>query len=98
MIDGINECEDKQRSELIQSLLDIAKTTPVRLCVSSRPWSDFEKAFDNWPRLKLPENNAWDIFQLICRRLELADDSTFRDCMEDVRLFDIMCAGRDRTI
>jgi hypothetical protein len=98
MIDGIDECEDKQRSELIQLLLDIAKTTPVRLCVSSRPWSDFEKAFDNWPRLKLPENNAWDIFQLICRRLELADDSTFRDCVEDVRLFDITCAGRDRTI
>jgi hypothetical protein len=96
MIDGLDECEDKQRPELIQMLLDLTKTTPVRLCVSSRPWSDFEKAFDNWPRLKLPENNAWDIFQLICRRLELADSSRFLDFAGDVRLFDITCARRDQ--
>lgn len=96
VIDGLDECEEKQRPELIQMLLDLVKTTPVRLCVSSRPWSDFENAFDNWPRLKLPENNAWDIFQLICRRLEQANGSRFRDFGDDVRLFDITCAGRSR--
>jgi hypothetical protein len=53
IVDGLDECEDKQRPELIQMLLDLTKTTPLRLCVSSRPWSDFEKAFDNWARLKL---------------------------------------------
>lgn len=95
IIDGLDECEDKQRPELIQMLLDLAKTTSVRLCVSSRPWSDFEKAFDNWPRLKLPENNAWDIFQLICRRLKQADGPMFRDFWDDLKLFDITCAGRD---
>jgi hypothetical protein len=97
-IDGLDECEDKQRPELIQMLLDLAKTTPVRLCVSSRPWSDFEKAFRNWPRLKLPENNAWDIVQLICRRLEQANDSTFQDCVDNVRLFDVTCARSGRIL
>jgi hypothetical protein len=98
IIDGLDECEDKERSELIRVLLDFTKATRARLCVSSRPWSDFEKAFDNWPRLRLPENNAWDIFQLICRRLEQANDFTFRDCVDNVRLFDITCAERDRNL
>lgn len=98
MIDGLDECEDKQRPELIQMLLELAKTTLVRFCVSSRPWADFEKAFDSWSHLKLPENNAWDIFQLICRRLEQADGPMFRDFWDDLRLFDITCAGRDQRL
>ena len=93
IIDGLDECEDIQRSELIRMLLDFSKTTNVRFCVSSRPWSDFEKAFDDWARLKLPENNAWDIFQLICRRLHLVDSATSRDAVEDVRLFEILSVG-----
>ena len=93
-IDGLDECEDKERPALIDLLIDLAKTTSVRFCISSRPWSDFEKAFDNVPRLRLPENNAWDIFQLVCRRLKLADKSTFRDSVDDARLFDITCAWR----
>jgi hypothetical protein len=90
IIDGLDECDDKDRPELIRVLLDLTKATCARLCVSSRPWSDFEKAFNNWARLKLPENNAWDIFQLVCRRLELADDPQFRDCFKDARLFDLI--------
>jgi hypothetical protein len=58
MIDGLDECEDKEKSVLIDLLFDLAKTTFVKFCVSSRPWSDFENAFDDWPRLRLPENNA----------------------------------------
>lgn len=98
MVDGLDECESKERHELIRLLLNFAKTTDARLCVSSRLWPDFENAFSAWPRLKLPENNSWDVFQLICRRLELADVSTFRMCMGDVRLFDITCTGRDKTL
>jgi hypothetical protein len=98
IIDGLDECEEKQIPELIQMLLDLTKTTPVRLCVSSRPWSSFKKAFDGLPRLKLPENNAWDIFQLICRRLEQANDSTFKDCVDNVKLFDVTCAGRNEKL
>jgi hypothetical protein len=97
-IDGLDECEDKERPALIDLLIDLAKTTSVRFCVSSRPWSDFEKAFDDLPRLRLPENNAWDIFQLVCRRLKLADKSTFRDSVDDARLFNITCAWRGSSL
>ena len=88
------ECESKERAELVRLLLELAKSTPVRLCVSSRPWSDLEKAFDGWPRLRLPENNAWNIFQLICRRLESANADTFRNIVDDIALFEFTCARK----
>jgi hypothetical protein len=98
VIDGLDECESKERPELIRLLLDLAKTSNTRLFFSSRPWFDFEKAFSDWSRLKLLENNSWDIFQLVCCRLELADSSTFRALVDDVRLFDVTCAGRNHNL
>jgi hypothetical protein len=98
MIDGLDECEDKQRPELIQVLLELANTTSVRLCISSRPWHDFEKGFGGWSRLRLPENSAWDILQLICRRLELIDGLAFKNCVNNVRLFEIACEGRNLNV
>ena len=98
IIDGLDECgakeqqERQERQELIALLVDLLKETNVKVCVSSRPWAEFESAFSDWPRLKIPENNAWDIFQLICNRLQTASPDLFEDAGNDTRLFEITCA------
>lgn len=86
-IDGLDECESERRQELLNVLLQFSETASAKFCVSSRPWLDFEKAFSNWSRLKLPENSAWDMFQLICARLRSADGDMLGDANDDARLF-----------
>ncbi|KAI5919786.1 hypothetical protein F4810DRAFT_714137 [Camillea tinctor] len=42
MIDGLDECAGDQ-SRLTELILDIANTTPnLKICVASRPWTNFE--------------------------------------------------------
>lgn len=94
-VDGLDECENDGRPELIRSLIRLSKTARVKLCVASRPWLDFEKAFSSWSHLKLPENSAWDIFQLICARLRSTDEEFLRDANDDARLFGLVSITKD---
>lgn len=100
VIDGLDECagrekqEMQERQDLIAILVGLPQKTDVKLCVSSRPWTEFENAFSDWPRLKLPENSAWDIFQLVCHRLQSANGDLFKDSRNDMRLFELSCAPK----
>lgn len=96
-LDGLDECENDTRRQLVSDLIELVNSTSVKLCVSSRPWNDFKRGFSLWPRLKLPENNDWDIFQLVCKKLAWAERLTFQDCGNDMNLFEIICARRRPT-
>jgi hypothetical protein len=47
-IDGLDECEGEYY-ELVQTLAEINDSQLVKMCVSSRPWNVFRKAFGQTP-------------------------------------------------
>jgi hypothetical protein len=51
-IDGLDEC-DGEHYELVQILEDLSQSKAVKICVSSRPWNVFRKAFGGSPELRL---------------------------------------------
>ncbi|PMD15069.1 hypothetical protein NA56DRAFT_734260 [Hyaloscypha hepaticicola] len=61
-IDGLDEL-DGDHSDLIELLQELGKTTGVKICVSSRPWTVFEDAFNTMPSLMLQDLTYPD-FQL----------------------------------
>lgn len=51
-IDGLDEF-DGQHDEICRVLKDLAKSTDIKLCISSRPWNVFEEAFGDQAQRKL---------------------------------------------
>ncbi|KAL1588517.1 hypothetical protein WHR41_02834 [Cladosporium halotolerans] len=108
IIDGLDECgakeqqERQERQELIALLVDLLKETNVKVCVSSRPWTEFESAFSEWPRLKLPENNAGNdmgLFELTCMRIHQGSYTEYWKALDSLdppkRLIRELCAKAD---
>ena len=73
-IDGLDECEG-EHYELVQMLARIGQPSAVKICVSSRPWNVFRKAFGHAPerRLILQDLTTNDMDRYIRDKLE-ADD------------------------
>jgi hypothetical protein len=63
-IDGLDEF-DGDHSNLIDFIKDIAGSTNIKVCVSSRPWVVFEDAFANGPSLMLQDLTYPDIMHFI---------------------------------
>lgn len=61
MIDGLDECSGDHRRliELISELAESAEN--LKLCVASRPWTNFEDAFKRQPQLMLQDLTKADI-------------------------------------
>ncbi|RBR12937.1 uncharacterized protein FIESC28_08428 [Fusarium coffeatum] len=59
-IDGLDEFDGKL-STLILWIKDIVARFRIKLCVGSRPWTDFKDAFDQYPTLTMQTLTAPDI-------------------------------------
>jgi hypothetical protein len=68
-IDGLDEYSQEQMSpgDLIKTLKQLSVSPNIKLCVSSRPWSEFEEAFGDNPDLllKLEDLTRSDIHRYI---------------------------------
>ena len=59
-VDGLDEF-DGNLNDLIDLFKDTIKNSNVKVCVSSRPWVEFEDAFEHRPSLKLEDLTYTDI-------------------------------------
>ncbi|KAF5675413.1 heterokaryon incompatibility protein het-E-1 [Fusarium circinatum] len=67
-IDGLDEF-DGDCSALI-SLVQECIASPIKVCVSSRPWTEFENAFGEYPRLKMQDLTYDDITKYVVSKFE----------------------------
>ncbi|KAF5614688.1 heterokaryon incompatibility protein het-E-1 [Fusarium tjaetaba] len=67
-IDGLDEF-DGDCNALI-SLVHECIASPIKVCVSSRPWTEFENAFGDYPRLKMEDLTYDDITKYVVSRFE----------------------------
>lgn len=69
-IDGLDEY-DGSHFELCEAIQDLARSTHIKLCVSSRPWNIFEEAFaKSSARLSIHEQTRGDIKKFTEDRLQ----------------------------
>ena len=67
-IDGLDEFEGDCHAliSLVQSCL----VSPVKVCISSRPWNEFEDAFGDCPQLRMQEVTHQDISSYVSSKFE----------------------------
>ncbi|KAF4441063.1 Vegetative incompatibility protein HET-E-1 [Fusarium austroafricanum] len=73
-IDGLDEF-DGDCNTLI-SLVQEFTLSPIKICISSRPWTEFENAFGDYPRLKMEDLTYNDIIKYVVSKFEA--DSQFK--------------------
>ncbi|KAI0415959.1 hypothetical protein F5X98DRAFT_206355 [Xylaria grammica] len=66
-IDGLDEFEGKPQ-ELITFLQNFVHLPNLKICVSSRPWTEFEDAFRHQPSLRLEDLTYNDIKKYVASR------------------------------
>ncbi|KAM3070002.1 hypothetical protein ACMFMF_008353 [Clarireedia jacksonii] len=80
-IDGLDEYDtnDGDHTELIYILRSLSRNSHIKLCVSSRPWNVFQKAFGSKtvPQLVLQDYTKLDIELYVKNKLE--EDTRFLD-------------------
>lgn len=64
LIDGLDEVVEGELQDIIQLVLDVAHDH-VKLCVASRPWVPFRRAFEESPQLLLEELTKPDILKYV---------------------------------
>ncbi|KAK3687825.1 hypothetical protein B0T22DRAFT_489643 [Podospora appendiculata] len=73
-IDGLDECEEETRShaDLIRLLQDLACSRNVKVCVSSRPWTEFADEFGKNPDwlLKLEDQTRNDMYIYVSEQFQ----------------------------
>jgi hypothetical protein len=72
-IDGLDEYKGKGSDgpdEIINVFKDIPQSPHLKICLSSRPWVEFEKAFDKGPKLRLQDLTYRDIRIYVTEKLE----------------------------
>lgn len=77
-IDGLDEFdgETSDLKGLVVWVEKLVETSPVKVCVASRPWRVFEEALEHRPHLLMEAFNFNDIQQYVWSRFN--DDSNFR--------------------
>ncbi|KAF2113334.1 hypothetical protein BDV96DRAFT_578838 [Lophiotrema nucula] len=68
LIDGLDECIDNHEN-LVRFLNQLTKKGNVKLCISSRPWQDFEDSYKDGPHLNLHELTIPDIRHFVDAKL-----------------------------
>ncbi|KAK5729818.1 hypothetical protein LTR17_011579 [Elasticomyces elasticus] len=74
-VDGLDEYSGDQYV-LLEEMLTVAKSSNVRICMSSRPWIVFQSTLGNLPRFALHELTFEDVRAYIETRLMDAELST----------------------
>ena len=66
-VDGVDEYDGEDHTHVINVLKSLNTSPSVKICLSSRPWNIFVKAFgaDIHQRLLLEDHNAYDIQQYV---------------------------------
>ncbi|KAF5688065.1 heterokaryon incompatibility protein het-E-1 [Fusarium denticulatum] len=67
-IDGLDEF-DGDCNALI-SLVQVCIASSMKVCISSRPWTEFENAFGDYPRLKMEDLTYDDITRYVVSKFE----------------------------
>ncbi|KAM0361206.1 hypothetical protein ACHAO7_007491 [Fusarium culmorum] len=67
-IDGLDEFEGNCH-DLI-SIVQRCVESPIKICISSRPWVEFEGAFGDCPRLKMEDLSHQDISDYVSAKFE----------------------------
>ncbi|KAM0555868.1 hypothetical protein ACHAPJ_006269 [Fusarium lateritium] len=73
-IDGLDEF-DGDCNSLLATIKECV-TSPIKICISSRPWTEFEDAFGLCPRLRMEDLTYPDILNYIIDKVE--EDSQFK--------------------
>ncbi|CAG7555283.1 unnamed protein product [Fusarium equiseti] len=73
-IDGLDEFEGDCRALI--SLVRSCLVSPVKVCISSRPWNEFKDAFGDCPRLQMQDLTHQDIYNYVSSKFEA--DSQFK--------------------
>ena len=68
-IDGLDEFEGRQE-DLISLVMEIIANFNVKVCVASRPWVEFQDAFDHKPSLMLQDLTYSDIKHFVVTNLQ----------------------------
>ena len=64
LVDGLDEyCPQENHRTLLQDLRALLGIPNLKICVSSRPWSEFELEFRDSPTMRLEDHNLEDIKQ-----------------------------------
>ncbi|KAH7173882.1 uncharacterized protein B0J16DRAFT_406254 [Fusarium flagelliforme] len=67
-IDGLDEF--KGDCNALISLVQSCIVSPVKVCISSRPWNEFEDAFGDCPRLRMQDLTHQDIYNYVSSKFE----------------------------
>nr|CEG05105.1 unnamed protein product [Fusarium clavum] len=67
-IDGLDEFEGDCHTLI--SLIQGCVTSPIKVCVSSRPWNEFEGAFGDCPMLEMQDLTRKDISNYVSSKFE----------------------------
>ena len=67
-IDGLDEFEGDCHSLI--SLVQSCVVSPIKVCVSSRPWNEFKGAFEGCPRLAMQDLTHKDISNYVSSKFE----------------------------
>ncbi|KAM0420341.1 hypothetical protein ACHAPT_011883 [Fusarium lateritium] len=68
-VDGLDEFDDD--SGVLFSLLKDCISSPIKLCVASRPWVEFSDAFGSSPGLKMEQLTHKDITNYVVASFEM---------------------------
>lgn len=68
-IDGLDEFEGNQQ-DLISLITDVIANSNVKICVASRPWVEFQDAFNHKPTLLLQDLTYPDIKHFVITNLQ----------------------------
>ncbi|KAL2214042.1 hypothetical protein CC79DRAFT_1391923 [Sarocladium strictum] len=67
-IDGLDEFDGD--CKVLINLLKECASSPIKLCVASRPWNEFSDAFENSPSLKMEDLTRHDIAKYVMATFE----------------------------
>ncbi|PVH83511.1 hypothetical protein DL98DRAFT_615812, partial [Cadophora sp. DSE1049] len=89
-VDGLDEyeCPDESHADIASFFVDLAGSSGIKICLSSRPWLVFEKAFRPFPSLRLQDLTSNDIAKYV------HDKVADHERMKDLRSFDSEDAGQ----
>ena len=88
-VDGLDEF-DGDYGELIAILRDVGSIANVKLCVSSRPWTEFRDIFEQDANLMLHELTYADIKQYVATRMQADPNFNRLRRLEEVYAGDLM--------
>ncbi|KAK7946434.1 uncharacterized protein PG986_010755 [Apiospora aurea] len=87
-IDGLDEYEGKE-TDIISTIAELLASPDIKICLSSRPWNRFRKAYADCPGLTLDSLTNKDISDYIKSEL-LSNRSFQRSVEEDPRCYGII--------